>query len=60
MLVSKSRNVGKKLGQNVQMFSPQNVGDSHTDRPSDLRYKITPHSDILAKVLRAAFFGLED
>jgi len=37
--------------QNLQIFAPQNVGD--TDRaPSDLHYKISPHSDILAKVPR--------
>jgi len=38
------------VGQSLQIFAPQNVGD--TERAmSDLCYKITPHSDILAKVL---------
>ena len=39
------------MGQNLQIFAAENVGD--TERAaSDLRYKITPHSDILAKVPR--------
>jgi len=47
--------VGKKIAKlwskNLQVFAPQNVED--TDRaPFDLRYKITPHYDILAKVPR--------
>jgi len=38
-------------GENLQIFAPKNLGD--TDRsPSDLRYKITLHSNILAKVPR--------
>ena len=41
--------VGKESGQNLQIFALQNVAD--IDRPPcDLRYKITPHSHILAKV----------
>jgi len=45
--------IGEKSGQNLQIFALQNVGD--TDRaPSDLRYKITPHSDILTKVPRGS------
>ena len=39
------------VGQNRQIFAPQNVGD--TDRAaSDLHYIITQHSNILAKVPR--------
>jgi len=41
--------------QNLQIFTPENVGDR-----TDLHSKITPHSDILAKVHWAAFFGLKD
>jgi len=41
------------VGQNLQIFAPWNVGD--TDRaPSDMRYKIAPHFDILAKVAQRA------
>ena len=36
------------VGQNIQIFMPQNVGIQIG--PFDLRYEITPHSDILAKV----------
>jgi len=37
-----------------------NKASEDTDRtPCDLRYKFTPHSDILTKVPGAAFFGLE-
>jgi len=47
------------VGQNLQIFARQTAED--TDRASsDLRYKITPHSDILAKVPRAVLFSLED
>ena len=54
-----SAEVGEKSHQNLQIFAPQNVADR--DRAlSDLRYKITPHSDIVALVPRGAFFGLED
>jgi len=44
-----SAKVSEKSRQNLHIFAPQNVGD--TDRAlSDLCYKITLHSDFLAKV----------
>ena len=39
------------VGQNLQIFAAQNVQDTDS-ATSDLRYEITPHSDILAKVPR--------
>ena len=39
------------VGHNLQIFAFENVGDTD-GAPSDLRYKITSHSDILAKVPR--------
>jgi len=39
-------------GQNLQIFAPPQIVGNIDRAPSDLRYKITSHSDILAKVSR--------
>jgi len=45
-----SRTIAQLRGKiYLPIFAPQNVG-IQIEPPSDLRYKITPHSDILAKV----------
>jgi len=44
-----SAEVGEKSPKNLKVYTSQNVGDTDS-APSELRYKIMPHSDILAKV----------
>jgi len=46
-----SAEVGKKSPSNLQIFAPQNFKMDRDRAPSVLHYKITPHSDILAKVM---------